>query len=186
MQDNDNPSNNPIPESRRPYWSDEHQCYLVPLTRGHFAKVDAEDIPVVEGRLWRAAKWRSGWYAVRSVNRSTIPMHRAIMHPLEVMVVDHINGNGLDNRRDNLRIATASQNLMNRRGAQAGNRSGYIGVHWHKATGKWRAAVKTAGASVDVGFFEDKEAAAHARDSAAIEMHGEFASLNFPRQEEER
>ena len=92
-------------------------------------------------------------------------------------MIDHRNGNGLDNRKTNLRLATNAENQRNK-GARADNRSGYKGVS--PARGVWRAQIKVDQRSFTLGYFECPVAAAKAYDVAAAEKHGQFAWLNFP------
>ena len=94
-------------------------------------------------------------------------------------IVDHINHNGLDNRRANLRIATASQNNANSRRGMNRGRSKYKGVWWDEKAGKWRAGIKCQGKCIHLGMFDDEIEAAKAYDRAAGLYHGEFAVLNF-------
>jgi HNH endonuclease/AP2 domain len=88
--------------------------------------------------------------------------------------IDHMNGQKDDNRIKNLRLATKSQNGMNR-GAQRNNTSGFKGVYWHKQVGKWNAYIKLRGRRHSLGLFEDISAAAAAYRAAAHRLHGEFA-----------
>jgi len=104
-------------------------------------------------------------------------MHRVILPDAEE--VDHINGNGLDNRRANLRPATGIENRRNRRRSRK-NTSGYAGVSWDKVNRKWYAYITADGRMRALGRFDTAEEAALARDRAALELHGEFARLNFP------
>lgn len=89
---------------------------------------------------------------------------------------DHENGVTLDNRRNNLRFATSSQNAMNRRKTSA-NSSGYKGVHWHKGHQKWCAQIKVNGKSIHLGYFDTPEEAHAAYCEAATRLHGDFARL---------
>ena len=93
---------------------------------------------------------------------------------------DHKNHNGLDNRRENLRPATHTQNQQNTRPRVIVGTSRYKGVCWSKRERKWRAVIKFAGVQRHLGYFADEEDAARAYDAAARKYHGEFACLNFP------
>lgn len=99
------------------------------------------------------------------------------MNALPGSEIDHVNGNGLDNRRVNLRFASRSENCSNCRPSR-NNRSGYKGVHWHKGAKKWRSQIKTNGKRIHLGYFENKNDAARAYNEAAIRLHGSFARLN--------
>jgi hypothetical protein len=106
-------------------------------------------------------------------------MHRQILGAPPGQQVDHINGDTLDNRRVNLRLATHGQNQHNR-GKYRNNKSGYKGVSWDKAAGKWRAQIKFNNKKYNLGRYHDPIEAALAYDAAAIRLHGAFARLNFP------
>nr|WP_314586609.1 HNH endonuclease [uncultured Pseudomonas sp.] len=103
-------------------------------------------------------------------------LHRRIMQCPEGMVVDHINGDGLDNRRANLRICLQRQNLMNRR-IHCNNRSGFKGVYHDPSCTlrPWRAEIRANGKKVRLGFFADPEDAHKAYLNAAARLHGDFA-----------
>ena len=101
-------------------------------------------------------------------------LHRYIMEYPENMVVDHINGNKLDNRKSNLRICTDQQNKMNHK-TYSNNSAGYPGVSWHKKSGKWRARIQVQGKDIHLGFFDVLEDAIHVRHQAEIDYFGEFA-----------
>jgi hypothetical protein len=106
-------------------------------------------------------------------------MHRQIANPPDGKEVDHINGVTLDNRRENLRVCSHSQNMHNRRLRQKNNKSGYKGVHWLARTKRWVAEIRVNGKSRHLGYFTEKTDAARAYDTAAAECFGEFAHLNF-------
>lgn len=109
--------------------------------------------------------------------RGTIFMHRVILNTPLGYETDHSNGDGLDNRKENLRIATASQNKWNRN-KYKNNTSGYKGVSWEKDRGRWRAYIILKTERIHLGYFNDKHEAARAYNAAAIKYHGEFACLN--------
>lgn len=94
--------------------------------------------------------------------------------------IDHINGCRSDNRWCNLREATQQQNSMNR-GPQTNNKSGYVGVSWHKKCKRWRAEINAKGRKIHIGMFKNIEDAARAYDAMALRLHGKWARLNFPR-----
>jgi len=146
----------------------------IPLTRGLHAIVDAEDYEWLSQYKWQAHRTPSGGiYAVHGTSRGQVFMHRMIMRPPEGMVVDHINGNGLDNRRCNLRICTPPENSRNRR-KHVDGKSRFIGVS--PCGEKWQVFVGRR----YVGVFDDEVEAAKIRDREAIKQYGEHAWLNFP------
>lgn len=154
------------------------------LTHGRVALVDDEDYERLSAFVWQhAAKSdpRFTGYAVRYVteNKKTrrVWMHREVLGAPAGLEVDHINGNGLDNRRENLRLATRQQNARNRRPWGA---SRYLGVTWLATEGCWKAQIKTAGRLAYLGRHRSEAVAAAAYDKAAMEHFGEFARLNFP------
>ena len=108
-------------------------------------------------------------------------MHRAVIKVADDMYVDHINHNGLDNRKANLRPATAAQNAWN--ADKPKGRSGYKGVSFNKRLGLWLVTITCCGERQYLGCYRDKHQAAKAYDEAAKKYHGEFASLNFPEKE---
>ena len=157
---------------------------MIPLTRGAVAIVDASDFPVLSAYKWRLQKCGSGLdYAVRSSprnkgeKRTEILMHREIMCCPKRLTVDHINKNGLDNRRSNLRIATQSQNNANALSRRK-TRSGLRGVTPDERSGgrRWLARLSVNNQLVLLGTFSSAEEAHSAYVSSHINHHGEFSS----------
>lgn len=152
----------------------------IPLRNGLVVIVDAEDYEWLSQWKWKAKKGYSTIYAVRRSEGHLIFMHRAILGVTDPRIlVDHKNRNGLDNRRDNIRVASRAQNMHNRI-SSSNNTSGYKGVHWDKRKEKWIAAIGIDGRRKHLGNFDSSEDAARAYDQAARELHGNFALLNFP------
>jgi hypothetical protein len=146
----------------------------ISLTQGQIALVDDEDYEYLSQWKWQARKAKNGWYArrwtsQRAGKRYIVGMHTEIMGCAPSQLVDHEDGDGLNNQRSNLRFATTAQNALNQ---PARNRSGYKGVRLAQDTGKWRAVIS-------LGSFDSPEEAARAYDAAALIHHGEFARLNF-------
>ena len=106
-------------------------------------------------------------------------MHRDILKPPDHLCVDHINHNGIDNRRANLRLATHRQNSYNRIHFTKNPSSKYKGVSFRKRTKKWDAKIRYDGKNKHIGSFKDEIEAAKAYDEAAKKYQGEFAALNF-------
>jgi len=108
-------------------------------------------------------------------------MHRVIMKLNfgDKRQVDHINGNGIDNRRNNLRICTQSQNNQNQRTQICLKSSKYKGVLWHKCCKRWMAQIKLNKKNKYIGLFKNEIDAAHAYDREAKELFGEYAKTNF-------
>ncbi|MHC4243839.1 MAG: HNH endonuclease [Planctomycetota bacterium] len=159
----------------------------IPLTRGKYTIVDPEHYERLNKHKWQASKGSNTFYASRSVwdkvnkKKYTIKMHREIITPPYPLVVDHINHNGLDNRKANLRPATKSQNCINKPCIKKkGAHSKYRGVTWQKSINKWQAQIRINGKHKVIGYYKDETAAAREYDKAARKFHGEFAVLNFP------
>lgn len=158
---------------------DEHGSYrVVPLTQGQFALVDEADFALVSSYSWRAVPRadRKGYYAVSG----RVFMHRAIMGFSEpgfpYQQTDHRDGNGLNNRRFNLRPATPSQNQANSN--KRIGRSVFKGVYWRKDRGKWKAQIRVKTKRRHLGHFVTERDAAQAYNEAALKFFGAFAKLN--------
>lgn len=157
----------------------------IQLSRGLVALIDDDDLDLVRDHSWHAAIRGRSTYAVRTIHLGhgtfvTVRMHRVILGLTpedHLTTVDHIDGNGLDNRRANLRSATGYQNRCNRRPNQ-NSRTGLKGVcPWTKD--RFLAHIRVNGKRIHLGLFDDATDAAKAYDRAALAAFGEFARPNF-------
>tara|TARA_R110000796_G_scaffold167182_1_gene283992 strand:- start:431 stop:967 length:537 start_codon:yes stop_codon:yes gene_type:complete len=149
----------------------------VPLTQGYEAIIDAADVPLVDGFNWHAAVQEHAVYAC-NIDRSgekprAIYLHRLIIGAPKGIRVDHLNGDGLYNRIDNLRLATAAQNSQNRR-INVSSTSGLKGVSFEKRSGKWVARIGVNHKSNFLGYFNSAQDAYGAYCVASEKFHGEF------------
>jgi hypothetical protein len=153
----------------------------IPLTLGLVALVDEDDFGPLSQWEWIATRSATGAkFYVQRKGCSEL-MHRVVIGAEKGQLVDHVNGDTLDNRRSNLRFCSRAQNSYNR-GPSSNNSSGYKGV---SATPKrWQACIQIDRKKRFLGCFDTPEEAARAYDEAAREFHGEFARLNFPDLEE--
>ncbi len=154
----------------------------ISLSKGLIALVDDADYEELSKYKWYASMNRKH-YARRHhmVNgkKSKLYMHRQILGITDKKIfVDHIDGNGLNNQRSNLRAATHSENLANVN-KRLGTSSKFRGVNFKKATSKWQVQIQHQGKLHFVGSFVDEVEAAKAYDKKAVELFGEFAKLNF-------
>lgn len=151
----------------------------ITLTKKKFAIVDDNDFESINKYKW-CFSGRN--YAIRRVgnsrkNTKIILMHRQIMSVPKGMITDHINGNGLDNRRINLRICTNIQNLQNQ-SLRSDNTSGYKGVCWDKKRNAFMSYINISGVRKYLGRFKSIIDAKNAYNSTASEYFGEYAKLN--------
>jgi len=157
----------------------------IPLTQGKFALVDDEDFEYLNQWKWHTSTNGLTMYATGHEPKAngvqkTIIMHRLIMglkHG-DGLVIDHINHDGLDNRRSNLRICTQKENMRNRT-SLTNSSSKHLGVTFYKDRVKaWRALIRVDGELNHIGYFQTEEQAAMAYNERAQKAYGEFASLN--------
>lgn len=157
----------------------------IPLTKGYVALIDPIDADLASHKWHTSSSGSSPQkkYARRRNGYKSQVIHRVILSRmlgrplLETEDVDHINGDGLDNRRCNLRLATRANNCQNRKRAK-NNKSGFKGVCWAARAQKWIAYINANGEHRHLGFFATAEEAYAARVEAAYQLHGEFARLD--------
>lgn len=149
----------------------------IPVGHDRFAYVDNEDYRYINSFKWCSRKQGRTFYARRQVKtergKRAMEMHRFIMNPGPGLEIDHIDGNGLNNSRSNLRIVTHAQNAMNRT-ISKNNTSGFKGVSWHRVAKKWRSSIGFMGKSIIIGMFDSRIDAANAYKQAEIKYFGEF------------
>lgn len=136
--------------------------------------VDAEDFNRLSAMTWYID---GGRYASALVNGRKLPMHRIVLGIFDSQSIDHINGNVLDNRKENLRPCNQMQNCWNR-GLTTRNKSGFKGVYFKRSEGLYRAQIRANERLHSLGRFSCPKEAAAAYDAAAIRLHGEFAKTN--------
>ena len=151
----------------------------VPLTRGHTAIIDAADAEMVGQWAWYAAGRADRPYAARNSfdggNRAIIMMHRVLLNAPDHIYVDHIDGNPLNNRRCNLRLATKAENNRNV-SMRRDNTSGFKGVSRVSEGNKWMAKIGVNGRQIFLGRFDTAEQAHEAYCAAAVLHFGDFAN----------
>jgi hypothetical protein len=150
----------------------------IPLTQGYVAIVDDDDYDDLSQYRWHVIKTKAHVYAARhergkGIKHRMILMHRQIMGEPDGMDVDHRDRNSLNNRKENLRICTRSQNMANME-KRAGKTATEKGVDWRPDKKKWRARI----GRTFLGYFDTKTEAASAYDAAALARYGEFARTN--------
>jgi hypothetical protein len=150
----------------------------IPLTKGRVAIVDDDMYDYLNQWKWF---YHVNGYALRTYKENGKSkkerMHRAVINAPSGYDVDHINGNKLDNRKSNLRVATRSQNNYNK-SVQSNSTSGFKGVSWSTQKNKWRARIHVDKQEINLGFFEYTIDAVMAYNEAAMKYHQSFAKLN--------
>lgn len=149
----------------------------IQLTRGQVAIVDDEDYEQLSKHSWYCHRSSDGSLSACRRDKQTrrlVIMHREIAGAPHDKVIDHRDGNTLNNTRANLRICTQSENNMNKRLA-SNNTSGAKGVHWHKQISKWQAMIKKNGRRYFLGSYANIEDAIRAYRNAEDEMFGEYS-----------
>jgi hypothetical protein len=162
----------------------------IELSRGKFAIVDPDDFYWLSRHKWSASGIGHKFYAVRTTRgphgrkSKTHSMHREIARTPKGLECDHINGDGLDNRKANLRSATRQQNIWNSSKRRTARFSKYKGVSRSSSGRLWRATIIANGKWTHLGSYKDEKEAAKAYDRAAREKFGQYAKLNFPKEAE--
>lgn len=134
--------------------------------------IDLEDVELLKNIKWRLCK--SGY----AYNNKIGFMHRLIMNCPNDMVIDHINGNKLDNRKVNLRICTTAENNRNQNKRRGDYSSQFKGVYWHKKANKWITRIKVNNKTKHIGYYDSELDASIAYDRSAIIYFGVYAKLN--------
>lgn len=156
----------------------EPNCAIaLPLSGGYHTLIDAEDYERVSQFKWSVARpgW-GGFYGVRVDQGRRVYLHRYILDARPGQTVDHISGDGLDNRKANLRLCSATENARNRRPNRR-NRTGFKGVTW-RSENNFQARIRVHGKQYNLGRFATPEEAARAYDQAALHHFGQFARTN--------
>ncbi len=154
-----------------------YSCYTlcmrtIILHRGEECLVSDNDFKKLSRYRWyRQTNGYVARYAGRGRGFSPVRMHREILGAKNGDVCDHKNGNRLDNRRSNIRVCSFSENTYNR-SPSVRNKSGYVGVHYDKARGKWQARIHIKNKTIILGRFENKEEAVQARKKAEKKYYG--------------
>lgn len=157
----------------------------VKLTQGQYSRIDSDDAEKFGSLSWNAL-WNpktDSFYAVgnklrdEAGKRGVRLLHREVMSAQTGILIDHRDGDTLNNCKYNLRIATRSENARNRVVLCRSNTSGFKGVRWHATSHKWEARISISGKSIYLGLHDTAEAASDAYRNAATKYHGEFAKV---------
>lgn len=139
--------------------------------------VSPEDYDSIKSMRWWACKKKYAYYISTTIRKKNKSLHRILTGAKIGQIVDHINGDTLDNRRENLRLVDASQNNFNQKKKKYGGP--FKGIGWHKRAGKWRARIRAYNQEISLGLYSCPIEAAKAYDEAAKKIHGEYARVNF-------
>lgn len=150
----------------------------IPLSQGKFTLVDDEDFDWLNQWKWTCIDGYARRYPTVSGRRVSVCMHRLILSAPEGFEVDHIDGDGLNNQRSNLRICKHAQNCRNQKRCRD-SRTGLKGVDFHRRLRKYRARITHDYKVMHLGFFDTAEQACAAYNKAALQIHGEFARPNI-------
>lgn len=144
----------------------------VVLTKGKVALIDLSDVDAVQKHQWY---FSSGYAITNTPNNGRLYLHRFLLQPSNKQLVDHINRDKLDNRKNNLRICKSSDNNHNR---ALNNPNGFRGITWNKRKHKWASQISIGNKNKGLGYFTSKLDAARAYDEKALELYGRYARLN--------
>lgn len=155
---------------------------FIPLGRGHVAVIDFDDHEKIRGMKWRAIKLRHGLYAACVRNKRYLLLHRFLLDAARGQFIDHEDGDGLNNRRRNIRFCTRHQNGRGFRRKQPGASSQFIGVSLFLAAAPgakpWTAQIQIDGKKKHLGYFYTEQEAALAFNVAALALDPNFIHLN--------
>tara|TARA_R100001530_G_scaffold129889_1_gene100468 strand:+ start:342 stop:833 length:492 start_codon:yes stop_codon:yes gene_type:complete len=148
----------------------------IELINGKKTIVDLCDYDELSGYKWYEIERKHTSHVARWDGKKHIYMHRQIMNPKDDELIDHVNHNGLDNRRSNLRVCTRKENSRNC--VSRIGKSKYKGVSWHKASKLWHARIMVDRKSKNLGYFKNEEDAGRAYNNAVVKFFGQFAYPN--------
>lgn len=146
----------------------------IEIAPGQSVLIDDDQYEEIAAHRWRAQKGKHTHYAAMN---GGVLMHRLIMRATKGDIVDHVNGDGLDNRKENLRLCSNAENMMNARKI-AGRSSRFKGVSWNKDRSQWYSTIEKDGKRKFLGGYKDEAVAAKQYDNAALRMFGSYAKTN--------